>query len=128
MVLVRLTPNGFGLGFNAALCTERCDRAVENAQRTLDFNGEVNVSRGVDYVYTALVFFGCARSRPMAGGCGGSDGYTSFLLLYHPVHSCSTVVRFTDFMVNARIIQNTFGSSGFTRIDVRHNTDVSGMQ
>jgi hypothetical protein len=128
LILVRLTPNGLGLRFYAAFGAESSHGAVKNAKRTLNFNGEVNVSGSVDDVYAALVLFGKSRSRPMAGGSRGSNGYTSLLLLYHPVHSSGTVVRFAYLMVDTRIKQNTFGSGCFTRIDVRHNTDVSGME
>lgn len=44
-VLVRLTPDGFGLRLNAAACAEHRDRAVENLKRTFDFDGEVDVTR-----------------------------------------------------------------------------------
>ena len=60
LILVRLAPYSLGLGLNAALRAEGCDCAVENAERTLNFYGEVNVSRGVDDVYAALVGLGLA--------------------------------------------------------------------
>ena len=128
LILVRLTPNGLGLRFYAAFGAECSHGAVKNAKRTLDFNGEVNVSGGVDDVYAALVLFGKSRSCPMAGGSRGSDGYTSLLLLYHPVHSSGTVVRFAYLMVDTGVIQNTLGRRGLTRVDMRHNTDISRMQ
>src|SRR5690606_4562106 len=43
-VLVGLTPYGFGLRLNTRSTTEHNDRAVENTQGTLNFNGEVNVA------------------------------------------------------------------------------------
>ena len=127
-VLISLAPYRFGLGFYAALRAEGCDRAVEYAERTLYFYREVNVSRSVDNVYSALVLFGETASRPVAGGCGGSDGYTPFLFLNHPVHGCRAVVRFADFMIYTCVVQNTLGRGGFTCVDMRHYTDVSGVQ
>jgi hypothetical protein len=34
-------------------------------------------------------------------------------------------MNFTDFMVYTGVEQNTFGSSGFTGVDVRRDTDVT---
>ncbi|KEL93690.1 hypothetical protein AB94_2212 [Escherichia coli 5-366-08_S3_C1] len=34
-------------------------------------------------------------------------------------------MNFTDFMVYTGVEQNTFGSSGFTGVDVRTDTDVT---
>ncbi len=127
-ILVRLTPNGFGLGFYAALRAEGCDGAVKDAQRTLYLDGEVNVSRGVDNVYPALVRFGFAASCPMARGSRGRYGNAALLLLNHPVHSSRTVVRFAYFMVDAGIVQDTLGSGCFTCVDMSHYTYISGMQ
>ena len=55
LIFVGLTPNGFGLGFYAALGAENGDRAVEHTQRTLDLNGEVDVAGGVDDVDTMVL-------------------------------------------------------------------------
>ena len=54
LVFVSLTPNGFRLRLNAALGAENGYGTVENTQGTLNFNGEVNVARGIDDVDTVL--------------------------------------------------------------------------
>src|SRR3979490_705870 len=64
-VLVALTPDGFGLRLNALVGIEHAHRAVKHAQRTLDFNGEVDVAGGVDDVETLAV--------PERGSRGGRD-------------------------------------------------------
>src|SRR5205085_10473830 len=46
--LVGWTPHGFRLRLDAADGAENADRAVEDAQRALDFNGEVDVTGSVD--------------------------------------------------------------------------------
>ena len=79
VVFVSLTPNGFRLRLNTALCAQNGYRAVKHAERTLNFNGEVNVSGSVDNIDT-MVF-------PEASSSSGGDCNTSFLLLLHPVHS-----------------------------------------
>ena len=50
VVLVGLAPDRLGLGLDALLAVEHGDRAVEDAQRALDLDGEVDVARGVDEV------------------------------------------------------------------------------
>ena len=128
LVLVSLTPYGFGLGFNAALCAESCDCAIEYAERTFNFYGEVNVSRGIDDVYTALIGLGLAGTNPVAGGCCGRYGNAALLFLNHPVHGGLAIVNFTDFVSSAGVVKYTFGSSCLARIDMGHNADIAGVQ
>ncbi len=87
-VLVRLAPHGLGLGLNAGHRVEDGDRAVEHAQRALDFDGEVHVARRVDDVDPAVA--------PEAGGGGGGDGDPALLLLHHPVHRRGAFVHLAD--------------------------------
>ena len=126
VVVVSLAPNGFRLRFNTALSAHNGNRTVEYTERTLNFNSKVNVSRCVDDVNSVLYSFKrtCFR-RPEASCSRGSNGYSSFLLLCHPVHSSRTVVCFTDFVVNTGVIQDTFCCSCFTGVNVSHYTDIS---
>ena len=131
MVFVCLSPYGLGLWLNAALCAEDGYGTVKNSQRTLNLNGEVNVTRGVDNVYSVSIFLYLRRvtvelgMSPIASRGSRCDRDTSFLLLLHPVHRSRTFVRFTDLVVNARVVQDTFRGGRFTCVDMRHNTDVS---
>jgi hypothetical protein len=50
VVLVGLAPDGLGLRLDAGDRVEQRDRAVEDAQRALDLDGEVDVARRVDDV------------------------------------------------------------------------------
>jgi hypothetical protein len=45
LVLLGLAPDGLGLRLDAGNAVEAGDRAVQHAQRTLDFDGEVDVAR-----------------------------------------------------------------------------------
>ena len=45
VVLGRLTPDGFRLRLHAGDAAEHGDRAIEHAQRTLHFGGEIDVAR-----------------------------------------------------------------------------------
>ena len=47
------------------------------------------------------------------------------MLLLHPVHGRSTIMHLTYLVRDACVIQYAFSCCGFTRIDVRHDTDVS---
>ncbi len=50
VVLVGLTPNGFGLGLDAVLAIQDGNSAIQDTQRTLDLSSEVDVSRSIDQV------------------------------------------------------------------------------
>ena len=122
LVFLSLTPNGLRLRLNAALCAENRYGTIENTQGTLNFNGEVNVARGVDDVDTVLV---TVSVRPEARRSSGSNRDTSLLLLCHPVHRSGTVVGLADLVVDACVIKDTLGRCCFTGIDVRHDADIS---
>ena len=132
LVLVSLTPDGLRLRLNAALGSQNGHRTVQDAQGALDFNGEVHVARGVDNIDTMTVLLEESRivlglgMAPIAGGSSGSDGDTTLLLLFHPVHRRSTVVHLTDLMVDTGVVQDTFGGGSLTCVDVGHDTDISG--
>jgi len=91
-------------------------RAVEDAQRPLDFGREVHVARRVDDVDTGVA--------PEAGGGGGRDGDAAFLLLLHPVHDGGAFVHFADFVRNPGVVQDPFRRGRLPGIDVRHDADI----
>ena len=117
LVLISLSPNCFGLWLYAALCTEYCNRTIQYTQGTFYFYSEVYVSRGIDNVDSVTC--------PISSGCSRGNGNTSFLFLLHPVHGSSTLVGFTDLMIDTGVKQDTFCGCGFTSVDVSHNADVS---
>ena len=55
-IAVCLAPNGFRLRLNTGDSVEYGDSAIENAERALHFDGEVDVARGVDDVDFAITF------------------------------------------------------------------------
>ena len=119
MIVIGLSPNCLGLRLNAALGTQYGHAAVKNAQRTLDLDGEVNVTRGINDIDSGIA--------PVAGGCCGSDGYTPLLLLLHPVHGRGTFMGLADLVVYAGIVKNTLGRRSLAGVDVSHDTDISGF-
>ena len=117
LVLVALTPDGFGLRFNALVAVENDNGTVEHAQRTLDFNREVNVAGSIDDVQALLVPVSCRRSR--------RNGDATLLLLLHPIHRRGTFVHFADFVALAGIIKDALGGRGLAGVDMRHDTEVA---
>ena len=117
-VLVGLAPHGLGLRLDAGDTVEHGDRAVEDAQRTLDFDREVDVAGRVDDVDGVVV--------PLTGGGGRGDGDAPLLLLGHPVHGGGALVDLTDLVVLARVVEDPLRRRGLARVDVGHDPDVAG--
>ena len=65
--------------------------------------------------------------NPIASGSSGGNGYTSFLLLCHPVHRCTTVVGLAHTVSFTGIKKDSLGSGSLTSVDMRHYTNVSGI-
>jgi hypothetical protein len=105
------------LWFNTAGGAEYTDAAVENFQGTIHFDGEVNVTWGIDDV-KAIV-------SPETGGGSGLNGNSAFLLLHHEVGGGCAIVHFTDFVDFSGKLKNTLGGSGFAGVHVGENADVA---
>ena len=118
-VLVGLAPDGLGLRLDARDAVEHGDGAVEDAQRALDLDREVDVARGVDDV-DGVVF-------PLTGRRGRRDGDAALLLLLHPVHRGRAVVDLTDLVVDAGVEQDPLGGRGLARVDMGHDPDVADL-
>ena len=116
VVLVRLAPDRLGLGLDAGDRVEDRDRAVEDAQRALDLDREVDVAGRVDDVDPAVA--------PLARGRGAGDRDAALLLLDHPVHDGRALVHLTDLVGPTRVVEDPLGRGGLARIDVRHDPDV----
>ena len=123
-VLVGLTPNGFGLRLHAAHGAVDHAGAVEDAHGTFNFNGEVNVPRGVDDVQT-IRFPLHFHAAPEGGGGSGRNRDATFLFLFHPVHGGGAIMHFTDLVVDTGVEQNTFGRGGLARVNVGRDTDIA---
>ena len=117
IVLIRLTPDRFGLRLNAALGTKNGDRAVEYAQGALDLYGEVHMTRGVDDIDAAVT--------PKTGRSSGRNRDAAFLLLLHPVHRCRTLVGLAQLIGASGIEQDALGRRGLAGVNMRHDTDIS---
>src|SRR5690606_9989182 len=119
--------HGLGLRLDALLTVEDGDGAVEDAERALDLDGEVDVARGVDDVHAELLTREEATGRlPEAGRRRGRDRDATLLLLLHVVHGRGALVGLTDLVVDTRVVEDALGGGGLTRIDVGHDADVAG--
>ncbi len=118
-VFIGLAPDRFRLRLNATDRAEYGNRAVEHTQGTLNFDGEVHVAGRIDNIHPMIA--------PEAGRCRRRNRNTALLLLDHPVHRGSTVVHFTDLIVDTGVIQYALRSGGFAGIDVSHDADVARL-
>ena len=105
------------MGLNTANGAEHGNHTIENTHGAFNFDGEVDVSGGVDDVHT-VVF-------PARGNGRCRDRDPALPLLGHPVGDSCTVVHLADFVHHARIEQNPFCRRGFARINVRSDTNIS---
>ena len=127
LVAIRLAPHRFGLGLDALFAVENRDAAVEDKERALNLDGEIDVPRRVDDVDAVRIALVEARHRlPKARGGGACDGNAALLLLGHPVHRGRAIVDLADLMVDARVVEDPFRRGCLARINVRHDPDISG--
>src|SRR5690606_39759988 len=110
-VLVGLAPYRFRLGLHTAHSAIDHACAIEHAHGTLDFNGEVDVPRGVDDVDAVLGTIARHATPERRGRCRG-NGDAAFLLLLHPVHGGRAFMGFANLVVDAGVEQNALGQIG----------------
>jgi hypothetical protein len=122
-VFVHLPPDRFGLRLHAGHRAEHGYGAVEHAQAALDFDGEVDVARGVDDV-DAMLGEVVLHPLPEAGRGRGSDGDAALLFLFHVVHDSCAVMHFTDLVRYARVKKNALGRRRLARVNVGRDADV----
>src|SRR5690606_7608102 len=115
-------PDGLGLRLDALVAVEQRDGAVEYAQRTLDFNGEVHVAGGVDDVEAVLL---AVAIFPERRRCRRRDGDPALLLLLHPVHGGSAIMHFADLVALTGIVEHALGRGGLASINVRHDAEIA---
>src|SRR5690606_15107161 len=124
VVLVSLTPYGFRLWLYTTYGTINHYRAIKNTHGALNFNREVNVSRGVNDVDAVLWVVTC-HTTPEGSRRSRGNGNTTLLLLLHPVHGGGTFVSFAQLVAYTGVKQDAFCRSGFSSINVCRNTDIT---
>ena len=121
VIFICLTPNGLTLRLYTTYRAQCHYGTIQDTERTLYLYGKVHVPRSVNQV--DLIFVTCVV--PVGRRCSGRDSDTTLLLLNHPVHRSRSIVHLTDLVGQTRVEQNTLRRRRLTRIDVRHNTDVT---
>ena len=119
VVLLGLPPDLLGLRLDTGDTVEHGNGTVEDAQRALHLDGEVDVTRGVDDVDLVTL--------PRRRRGGGGDGDPPLLLLVHPVHDGGALVDLADLVRDAGVEQDALGRGGLARVDVRHDPDVADL-
>jgi len=92
---------------------EHGDRAVEDAQRALDLDREVDVAGRVDDVDLAVL--------PVRRGRRRRDRDATLLFLDHVVHDGGTLVDLTDLVAATCVEQDALGRRRLAGVDVRHD-------
>ena len=103
-------------GSTPATDVENRHRAVENAQRPLDFDGEVDVP-GVSMMLTRMI-------APETGRRGRRDRDAALLFLLHPVHDRRALVDLADLVRDPGVEEDPLGRRRLAGIDVGHDADV----
>ncbi len=120
IVAVSKTPVGLGLRLHTGHTFNDKDCAIEHAERTVHFDVEVDVARGVDDVDAVIV--------PHAGHGCGRDGDAALTLLRHVIGRGVALMDLADLMRHTCVIQDTLGRRGLTRVNVRGNPDITDFR
>ena len=113
---VGVAPVRLRLGLDAAGSAEDANAAVEDLQRAIDLDREVNVSGRVDDVEAIAV--------PEAGGGCGLDRDPPLLFLLHEVGRRRAIVDLTELMNLAGELQDALGGGGLARVNVGEDPNV----
>src|SRR5690606_12101841 len=119
VVPVGLAPHLLRLGLDTFLAVEHGDCAIEDPQRALHLNGEVDVTGRVDDVERGVV--------PTTGGRGRRNRDAALLLLFHPVHRRRALVGLAELVVDTGVKEDALCRRGLARVDVRHDPDVADL-
>ncbi len=120
MIAVGLAPDGFRLGFHAIDAREDHDGAVEDAQRALDFGGEIDVAGCVDQVDVIAL--------PGAADGGGGDGDAAFAFFGHVIGGGAAFVDLAHLVNLAGVEEDPFGDGRLAGVDVGDDAEVAEFE
>jgi len=115
-ILVGLVPDCFRLRFHATYTAKDSDHAIKHPERTLNFDGEINMSWRIDEL--DFMIFPVERCH-CRSYCDAP-----FLFLGQVVHNGGAFVDFSNPVCFTGIIEDAFGHRGLTGINVRRNPDI----
>jgi hypothetical protein len=122
LVALHLAIDGHRLRLHAGDTAQHEHRSVEDTQSALDFDGEVDVTGGVDDVDVVVV--------PLAVRRGGRNGDAALFLELHVVHGRADAIL-TAHLGNPvdaiGVEEDALGQGGLPRVDVCADTDVSNL-
>ncbi len=123
-VVVGQAPIGFRLRLHARHAVEYHDGAVEHAQRAVDLDGEIDVSRSVDEVDLL--------AAPERGHRGALNRDAALLFLLQIVGGgrglqILGIVNVDDGVLAARVIQDALGRRGLAGVDVGDDADIADI-
>ena len=127
VVALHLPVDGDRLALDALAGVEHQDRAVEDAERALDLDGEVDVPWGVDDVDVVVLEL-LLRAVPHAVRRGGLDRDALLPLEVHRVHLGADAVlaaHLVNLVDAARVKEDALGQRRLARVDVRRDADVA---
>src|SRR5690554_7168383 len=78
----------------------------------------------INNVYTVLVIL-LLRAFPESCNSSRGNSNSALLFLRHPVSGTCTIMGFTHLMVYTCVEQDTLSCRGFTRVNVRTDTNVT---
>jgi len=119
-VAPHLSVDGDGLGLDAGDGAQHEDGTIEDPQGAFDFDGEVDVSGGVDDVDVV--------SFPDAVGSGGLDGDPTLSFELHGIHFRAHVVlslHLVNRVDSLGVEEDSLGESGLSRVDVGTDPNIS---
>ena len=122
LVALHLPVHGDGLGLHAGHGAEDEHGAVEDLERTLDLDGEVDVPRGVDDV-DVVVF-------PLDVGGGRRDRNAALPFQIHVIHGGADAILALDVVDGVDplgVEQDPLGERGLARVDVGRDPDVPDL-
>src|SRR5262249_7777110 len=123
MIALHLAVDGHRLTLYATHAAKHEDGAIEYAKAAFDFNGEIDVARGIDEVAFGVVAFVVI---PIDGGGGAGDGDAALSLEVHVVHrGAAFTFDFLDAVNATGIEQDALAKRSFARVDMSGDADVT---
>jgi hypothetical protein len=120
--MVGLTPNLLALGLDSLNRAENNNGTIDNAQRTLNLSGEIDMTRCVYQMNRVLAING---GGPRKGSSGRDNRYPALAFLVEIVHHCTTFVDLANAMRGAGMKQKSLGRRRLPSVYMRYHADIA---